>query len=359
MALSVSGKDAQAMLLWAFENNERCPLDGVNKNICKNIETILHGSHKTYKYILITQLLAKSVNEQINALAIQSGAPLEGAFDARSLCHKVIVPFERKFLHNALGGSNEPFLNKPARCTHLDVKNPVRGGLDRTYLEKLLEILTHIDSNLAKKYLCFSISLLINISHTDNDIHKNIIQTFSNTLELYHLMRKLLEKSCEGEICVLLVGTIEKIFYLPFGDNYRIVVHNTNESGASSKEIGDIDIFYDEKYYYSIEVKDKNFTAEDLDFALNKMFVANAASGGFIYGPRAKFDMNSISPCLEAYDREKFIVIFENIFSYLKHMLMTITNIDTLIFQSKLSETAAEMNIKEITRRWVQEVFSK
>ena len=57
MALSVSGKDAQAMLLWAFENNERCPLDGVNKNICKNIETILHGSHKTYKYILITQLL--------------------------------------------------------------------------------------------------------------------------------------------------------------------------------------------------------------------------------------------------------------------------------------------------------------
>ena len=35
MALSVSGKDAQAMLLWAFENNERCPLDGVNKNICK------------------------------------------------------------------------------------------------------------------------------------------------------------------------------------------------------------------------------------------------------------------------------------------------------------------------------------
>ena len=98
MALSVSGKDAQAMLLWAFENNERCPLDGVNKNICKNIETILHGSHKTYKYILITQLLAKSVNEQINALAIQSGAPLEGAFDARSLCHKVIVPFERNFL---------------------------------------------------------------------------------------------------------------------------------------------------------------------------------------------------------------------------------------------------------------------
>ena len=245
-------------------------------------------------------------------------------------------------MNNALGGSNEPFLNKPARCTHLDVKNPVRGGRDRTYLEKLLEILTNIDSNLAKKYLCFSISLLINISHTDNDIHKNIIQTFSNTLELYHLMRKLLEKSCEGEVCVLVVGTIEKIFYLPFGDNYQIIVHNTNESGASSKEIGDIDIFYDEKYYYSIEVKDKN-----------------AASGGFIYGPRAKFDMNSISPCLEAYDREKFIVIFENIFSYLKHMLMTITNIDTLIFQSKLSETAAEMNIKEITRRWVQEVFSK
>jgi hypothetical protein len=114
MAENILKSDAEKVLLSAFR--ERCSKKDI---ISGNIKVVLQGNHKTYKYILVNGLLAKATNESINALALQAGAPLKGAFDARSLCHNVLVPFERDFLQSALGGSNEPFLNKPARFTHL------------------------------------------------------------------------------------------------------------------------------------------------------------------------------------------------------------------------------------------------
>ena len=290
---------------------------------------------------------------------MQANAPIQGAFDARSLCHKVIVPFERRFLNDALCGSNEPYLNKPARFTHLSETNAVRRGNDKKILLSLIEILENLDTNYAKKYLCFAVSVLLNIGKEQMDIEKNIRINFSNTLEIYHFMRNLLTKSCEGEICALLVGTMEKIFYYTFDKNYKVICHKVNESGSSSKEIGDIDIYYNEKYYYSIEVKDKNFTVEDLDFALNKMFINNAVSGSFIYGPRAEFDVASINSCITRYENEKFIVIFENIFDYLKHMLANIQHINMDNVKEFLIVTSEEMAIKDITKNWILEVVSR
>lgn len=351
-------EEANSILIWAYENSSRCPLDRTNIETCNKIERILRGTHKTYKYILITQLVAKSVDNEINTLALQANAPLMGAFDSRSLCHKVVVPFERKFLKNALGGSNEPYLNKPARFTHLSETNAVRRGSDKGVLVSLIEILKNLDNIYAKKYLCFAISVLLKIGQEQMDIEKNIRMNFSNTLEIYHFMRVLLTKSCEGEVCALLVGTMEKIFYSTFNNDYKVVCHKTNESGASSREIGDIDIYYNNKYYYSIEVKDKNFTVEDLDFALHKMFINDAVSGGFIYGPRAVFDEDSIYSCITKYENEKFIVIFENIFDYLKHMLVSIQHINMDSIKSFLIITCEEMSVKEITKNWILEVVS-
>ena len=111
------------------------------------IEKVLRGSHKTYRYVLVTALLAKSTNEEIDALSLQAGDDSEGAYDARSLCHKVIVPFEREYYPNGIGGSNEPFLNKPARFTRLSEDNAVRRGNDMEILKIVITILSSIKSS--------------------------------------------------------------------------------------------------------------------------------------------------------------------------------------------------------------------
>ena len=78
----------------------------------KVLTECLISDHKTYRYILFNGILAKCVNPSVDPIALQAGASIKGAFDARSLCHEVVVPFEKEVMNNRLGGSNEPFLNK-------------------------------------------------------------------------------------------------------------------------------------------------------------------------------------------------------------------------------------------------------
>ena len=95
---------------------------------------------------MVTALLSKASYPQINPLCLQKGSKLKGAYDARSICHFVLVPFEREYLFNALGGSNEPFLNKPARFPELDPSNPVRKGKDQELLNLLCDFLPKVNS---------------------------------------------------------------------------------------------------------------------------------------------------------------------------------------------------------------------
>lgn len=135
MAISIDFTSANALLIKALKERVRPDPD-----LCTMLEKVIHGSHKTYKYVLVTNLLAKAVNRRANALCLQAGARLSGAFDSRSLCHKVLVPFERNHLVGALGASNEPYLNKPARFTHLSKDNAVRDGNDRDILNTLIAL---------------------------------------------------------------------------------------------------------------------------------------------------------------------------------------------------------------------------
>lgn len=97
MPIHLNHAEAEEKLLAAFKSPCK-----KSDEISRLIFSIINGAHKTYKYILITGLLAKAIEPKVNPLALQAGAPLKGAYDARSLCHSVLVPFERKFLQNAL-----------------------------------------------------------------------------------------------------------------------------------------------------------------------------------------------------------------------------------------------------------------
>jgi hypothetical protein len=68
----------------------------------------------TYRYVLPTQVLAKCADRSLNATCVQATSGLQGAFDARSVCHQVIVPFDIRN-ERVLGGSPEPYINNPIR----------------------------------------------------------------------------------------------------------------------------------------------------------------------------------------------------------------------------------------------------
>jgi hypothetical protein len=323
------------------------------------IRSILNAEHKTYKYILINALLAKSTNEEINPLALQAGAPLSGAYDARSLCHKVVVPFERDFLNNALGGSNEPFLNKPARFTHLSKDNAVRRGADLKVLEDLITVLTNTTSaEVAKNYLCFALEILKikSITPTTYVNHKDFAIDTS-LIKIYNFIIAFIDKSHEGETCVIVVGALEKLYHRQANTGFKVIVHKVNQSGASSREVGDIDVYNEAQYKYSIEVKDKDFTEHDVAHAFSKITAANGDKGAFIYGPKANYDKDIIFQQLDTFISADFFVLFMSVLAYCRTILFHLKEIDFYTFINTVIEVMEEINCKPQTKKWLSEVL--
>lgn len=344
---------AESILSQANENRNM-----VKDEIGTSIENVLRGSHKTYKYVLVTALLAKSVNEEIDALSLQAGDDSEGAYDARSLCHSVIVPFERDYYPNGIGGSNEPFLNKPARFTRLSEDNAVRRGNDLNTLKTVIWILSSIKtSEEALRYLSSAIYCIAQICNEDAgkyqlpylDIEKaDLPQT---TLDY---IIDLTKQSFEGEICPLIVATLEHLYY---GGKRIVVPHKVNESGASSKEVGDIDIFTSSnELFSSIEVKDKDFTKEDVEHAINKFALSKIEKSLFIFGRKVNFDKDEVFSTASKLGKQGFYCTVISIEDYAKMRIYSIPNKFSINdFIQLLLHYAKEINAKDAMIEWIKQ----
>lgn len=249
-----------------------------------HLRTLRHiiqdSTHKTYKYILLTGLLGAAAANR-NPLCLQKSCNLDRAWDARSVCHKVIVPFEREYLNNALGGSNEPFLNKPARFQKLSKENAVRAGRDRDTLEKLIEILSTVDdSDCAIDYLKAALQLVSEIKRAQNI---SVIQPNPN--ELKKALIKILQSSNQGFNLVFFSALF---LHLVKAKTSELKVHPLNQSGASSRQVGDIDIIdrRTKRFLLAVEVKDKAFSMYDLKHAKEKSL---AQASGFAFITRHKY----------------------------------------------------------------------
>src|ERR1700722_17639885 len=86
-------------------------------NDTKLLEAIrlsINGSTKTYRYVLPTQVLSKLADSSLDSRCIQASRGGTGAFDARTVAHEIIVPFDQQN-ENVLGGSQEPYVSNPLR----------------------------------------------------------------------------------------------------------------------------------------------------------------------------------------------------------------------------------------------------
>ena len=116
MLLSLDFEELKRVLgiLWLEIN------DSDGSDFCPELKdtliTIINSDTMTYRYAPITQLLAKSVYPALDCRCIQKNRSriTLGNFDARSVCHKVIIPWEAE-IDRPLGGSKEPYTNNPFR----------------------------------------------------------------------------------------------------------------------------------------------------------------------------------------------------------------------------------------------------
>lgn len=84
------------------------------------IDRLVNSSVLSIRYAILTQMLGKIADANRSLLSLQLGAKgSQGAWDARSFCSAVIVPWVADN-HDVLGRSPDPYVNNPLRRQRLD-----------------------------------------------------------------------------------------------------------------------------------------------------------------------------------------------------------------------------------------------
>lgn len=188
------------------EDLDKDKMKFVDENLVKKIRSIIRGRTVSFRYALLTQLLAKIVEPNVNALALQAKASMlgiKGAFNARSFCKKTIVKFEETRLENILGGSNDPYVYNPLRrpLISLDVIGEIK---DKKGWRALYEILSEVenkkDIELARRVLKqalleirkLQVEVIINLSS------KLPVSKSPTIIELKNVISNFLDTPSEG-----------------------------------------------------------------------------------------------------------------------------------------------------------------
>jgi hypothetical protein len=114
------------------------------------VSLCINSSTKTYRYVLPTQVLSKVTDPSLDSRCLQASRGGPGAFDARSVAHEVIVPFDQDN-ENVLGGSQEPYVNNPLRVP--EVSAAYRGAQrDKPGWDLLCLVLNAVEDRRDKEF---------------------------------------------------------------------------------------------------------------------------------------------------------------------------------------------------------------
>jgi hypothetical protein len=227
------------------------------------LKEILTAKDVTYKYILITGFLGKRTNPHVHPRALQARSALPGAYDARSLCHDVVVSFE-KTKGNLFGLSNEPFLNKPARHPEHDKDNPQLknqhlAGLTHDLLETAhsaspsqVEAMLVSALRIARDQMTAPISASVDVQ--------------SNYLHVVDFVRTFLEDANGGSRLVSVVGT----FLTLLNPNGSVKVYPPTYSDKFARTAGDIEVYSGDALVSAYECKHRPLTLDDVHHGIKK-----------------------------------------------------------------------------------------
>jgi len=229
------------------------------------INDCLTSSIKTYHYVLPTQLLAKAVNQDLDARSLQASHDAPGAFDARTVAHQVIVPFDQTN-YRVLGGSPEPYVNNPVRVPAViaEYRTQQRNKED---WDKLVTVLGAVEQandpaftqRVFEQVLFETYKLLAGVTVSYPTPNRISLSGVQNLIDSY------LEATSGGErmeaICTALFQTIGEEFKV-FDEAKREKVHAAD---ASSGMLADIECYRDKRIVLLVEVKDRLLTLTQLD----------------------------------------------------------------------------------------------
>ncbi|WP_158598830.1 restriction endonuclease, SacI family [Haloarcula sp. Atlit-47R] len=238
--------------------------------VVQKIREVFHANQLTYKYILFTNILAKATNPAIHYRAMQAKSGLDGAYNARSLGHQVIVDWEKSH-GERLGGSNEPFLNKPARDPEFALENAARSQSAQERLYNLLERLER-KTNAGE---LDPVNVLREALLAFSELEPQTLD-FESVSEvpydqLHQKLESYLETTGGGErLAAVTAGTMTAHYNMAAPGEFTVKAEHANVPDEFSDDAGDVEIYRSDELVQAFEVKDKPTERSDIQHCHTK-----------------------------------------------------------------------------------------
>lgn len=263
--------------------------DEYDSKLFTTIDIIQDSSTKTYHYVFPTQLLAKCVNPDVDCTTLQANFS-EKSFDARSVCHDVIVPFEKNN-YNVLGGSPEPYVNNPLRCAAVSKvfrqrqKNKVHWDLMADFLEQIENSDDPALTLYCFKYVLYSIyKKLADVS---------VIYATPNRISLYNtidIINEFISERSGGDR----LETVASALFMTIGEHFNLYDDvrrsKINASDQSTKQVADIECFKEGSLLLGVEVKDQELSLTHFESTIDKARASKLSEILFIAQKGRVFD---------------------------------------------------------------------
>jgi hypothetical protein len=165
-----------------------------DRHLCDSARRAITSRTKSYRYVLPTQLIAKLADPDLDCRCLQASRGGPGAFDARTVAHKVVVPFDQAN-DNVLGGSPEPYVNNPLRVPEVSdrhrgaqrnqvdwdhlcaVLRAVEERGDRAFTHKLLrQVLIEIYRRLSEVRIIYPVPMRISLQRSLSLIEQFLVE---------------------------------------------------------------------------------------------------------------------------------------------------------------------------------------
>lgn len=236
-----------------------------SQKLIQAIRDSINSKTKTYRYVLPTQVVSKLADASLDSRSLQATRGKPGSFDARSMAHKVIVPFDQNN-ESVLGGSQEPYINNPVRVPEISIKyrNPQK---DKVGWDRLRFVLDTIEK---KNQPDFTLQVF-------RQILTEIYQRLSTVRVIYGVPRRVsLKKAIQliqaflgdrsgGDRLMALTSALFAVVGKQFGLYETVKRGNITQADQAGGMLADLEcVAKDGQIVFAVEIKDRQITINQL-----------------------------------------------------------------------------------------------
>jgi len=240
-------------------------VDVVEDRLAVDIRVGVNSKTKSYRYVLPTQLAAKIADPALDCRCLQAARGGRGAFDARTVAHEVVVPFDQTN-NNVLGGSPEPYVNNPLRVPEISPKyrKPQKNKAD---WDALCRVLASVEKRHDKRFARQVLEqTLTEVYRRLADSH--VVYPAPKRISLdaaLHIINEFLGDSSGGDRLLALASALFVVLGKRFSLYADVRRGNITAADAATGLLADLEcISHSGETLVVVEVKDRDLTITHL-----------------------------------------------------------------------------------------------